>query len=32
MEKLREDRGIDHLEFNVANIAKSKMFFGKEIG
>lgn len=29
MEKPREDRRIDYIEFNVADIARSKAFYGK---
>jgi uncharacterized protein len=32
MEKLREDRRIDYIEFNVADIARSKAFYGEAFG
>jgi len=32
MEKPREDRRIDYIEFNVADIARSKAFYGKAFG
>jgi predicted enzyme related to lactoylglutathione lyase len=31
-EKPREDRRIDYVEFNVADIARSKDFYGKAFG
>ena len=32
MEKPRQDRRIDYIEFRVAHIAKSKEFYGKAFG
>jgi hypothetical protein len=32
MEKPREDRRIDYIEFNVADIARSKAFYGEAFG
>ena len=32
MEKSHRDRGIDYIEFNVADIGRSKDFYGKAFG